>query len=71
VHQDRVPVTGETEEFGQLGPRHIPAGGLVGEHPVKDQALELPPFVLIQGADPYVPDSLAPYVSGWNGANGS
>ncbi|GGH10071.1 hypothetical protein GCM10011577_38780 [Pseudarthrobacter polychromogenes] len=55
---NRVAVADEPEQFGQLRPCGVPAGGLVREDPVQDLALELAQLILIKGADPHVANAL-------------
>lgn len=55
VHNDCVPVTDEPQQLGQLRPRGVPAGGLVGEHAVQGLALQLASLILVHRADPHVP----------------
>jgi hypothetical protein len=39
VHNDGVPIAGKPQQFSQLRPGEIPAGGLVREDPVQDLAV--------------------------------
>jgi hypothetical protein len=71
VHDHGVAVAHERQQLGESRPGGVLAGGGVGEDPVDGDALELANGVLIDGADPDVPDPTriapppsAPTVSG-------
>lgn len=54
-----VAIPGEPQQFCQLWPGGVPAGGLVREHPVQKLAFELAFFILVKSAYPDVPDPLS------------
>jgi hypothetical protein len=58
MNQDVVPVAHEADHRVQLGPVQVLPGQPVGEQPVQLDAVQLPAGVLLQGADPDVPDAL-------------
>jgi hypothetical protein len=63
VHDDCVPVTGEPQQLSQLRSGRVPARGFVREDPVQNLAVELAFLVLVQRADPHVPDPLTSHQS--------
>jgi hypothetical protein len=63
VHDDGVPVTGEPQQLSKLRPGRVPARGFVHEDPVQNLAFELAFLVLVQRADPHVPDPLSSHLS--------
>jgi hypothetical protein len=56
VNDHGDPFAGEPEQFSQLWPGGVPAGGLVYEDPVQNLAFKLALLVLIQRAHPQTPD---------------
>lgn len=53
MYHHGVPVAGEPQQFRELWPRGVSAGGRVREDPVQNLEVELAFFVLVQRA--YVP----------------
>jgi hypothetical protein len=58
MHQDGVPGPDEADHRVQLGAVQVLPGQPVGEDSVELDAVQLPAGVLVQGADPGVPDAL-------------
>ena len=56
VHEDDVTGAEEPQQLVELGPGDVLSRGVIGEHPVDVDAVELAVGVLVDGADPDVAD---------------
>ncbi len=62
MHDNRVAGTNEAHQRFKLRASRIFAGGFVGEGLGDFDAFQLPFCVLVNGADPYIPDALSKYM---------
>ena len=58
MHDHDVPIAGEAQQFRELRPTSVSARGFIREDPVQNLAFKLALLVLVECADPYVPDPL-------------